>query len=118
MTKKNKESLCKRCGICCHGKALINGIVHIFLNQPCMFLKKDKEGKYYCEVYKDRHNYEEYGVKCLTLEEGIEKNVFPNDCGYKELFPKDYKEVRIVNSIRDISWKLQDKDIRALSEIG
>jgi len=38
------ESLCKRCGTCCGAGG----------NDPCVNLKKDSLGKYFCDSYEDR----------------------------------------------------------------
>lgn len=94
-TKEQLENMCKRCGICCHEKMVINGRVHIFLNSPCEYLK-EKE----CMVYEERF---EKDIVCLKLEEAIIAQILPENCGYKELFPKDYTYPRIVSGLRDIN---------------
>jgi Fe-S-cluster containining protein len=38
------EARCKRCGACCGVKD----------NDPCLNLRKDNSGKYYCDVYENR----------------------------------------------------------------
>ncbi|UCD15996.1 MAG: hypothetical protein JSV34_02790 [Candidatus Omnitrophota bacterium] len=37
------ENLCIRCGGCCGA-----------FDDPCLHLKKNKSGKYYCEIYRKR----------------------------------------------------------------
>ena len=101
-TEEELEKFCKRCGKCCHEKTIINGRVHIFLNNKCKYLKKDKV--YYCSVYETRHKSRQSAPNCFTLEEAIEKNLLPNDCGYKEFFPEGYKAVVEVENLRDIRW--------------
>ncbi|MCK5706212.1 MAG: hypothetical protein KAI43_01070 [Candidatus Aureabacteria bacterium] len=41
--EKEHEALCKRCGACCGA-----------LNDPCIHLQKDKQGKYFCDTYDNR----------------------------------------------------------------
>ncbi len=38
------EALCKRCGACC-------GVLE---GDPCVYLKKEADGKYFCDVYDNR----------------------------------------------------------------
>ena len=37
------EKLCRRCGACCGAE-----------DDPCIHLKKDTSGKYYCDIYPHR----------------------------------------------------------------
>jgi len=41
---KEYENLCKRCGACCG----------LFEKDPCIYLKEEKEGRYFCKVYENR----------------------------------------------------------------
>jgi len=42
--QKEYEARCKRCGACCGMKD----------NDPCTNLRKDRTGKYFCDVYENR----------------------------------------------------------------
>ncbi|MDD5584252.1 MAG: hypothetical protein PHV55_04260 [Candidatus Omnitrophica bacterium] len=71
------EALCKRCGGCC-------GI----FEDPCKHLKKDDNGKYFCEIYNDRFGVRESvggkKFKCVHISQILNRNWF-NDrtCAYK-----------------------------------
>ena len=63
------ETLCKRCGGCCGS-----------FDDPCIHLKKDAEGCYFCEIYASR-----FGTRKTV--EGEEFDCVP------------------INEIIDTSWK-------------
>ncbi len=42
--QENLEELCIRCGACCGA----------YDGDPCVHLKKDNKGKYYCKIYEKR----------------------------------------------------------------
>ena len=100
-TKEQLENMCKRCGICCHNKMIINERVHIFINNPCKYLNEKEE----CRVYEER--FKKKDIKCMTLEEAIKAGILPKECGYKELFPENYNYPKIVRDLRDISGILR-----------
>jgi len=59
------ENICKRCGICCGSED----------GDPCIHLKKDKNGKYYCDIYNNRLGLRKT-VKgnyflCIPIEEAL-----------------------------------------------
>ncbi|MCK4519614.1 MAG: hypothetical protein KAT96_00370 [Candidatus Omnitrophica bacterium] len=85
---KEWESLCRRCGACCGA-----------YDDPCLHLKKDKEGKYNCEIYSER-----FGLKksikgeefnCVPIKEII-KTHWKNDhlCAYKKLSKQGWAQVK------------------------
>ncbi|MFA6142540.1 MAG: hypothetical protein WC738_04505 [Candidatus Omnitrophota bacterium] len=69
------EALCKRCGVCC-------GVG----NDPCINLKADVDGKYYCESYDDRlgERLTVLGKKftCVPIKEVLAYAPPSPDCGY------------------------------------
>ncbi len=74
------EKLCNRCGACCGS----------YDGDPCTHLRKDKNGKYYCNIYPDRLGKrktvsgEEF--ECVPISEIIEES-WAQDyrCTYKKL---------------------------------
>ncbi|MCX7805874.1 MAG: hypothetical protein N3A38_11885 [Planctomycetota bacterium] len=69
------ESLCRRCGRCCHKKLDIGGVVYM-TPFPCRYLDEETN---LCKVYDRRH---EVNPDCLGVEEGIKRHAFPADCPY------------------------------------
>ncbi len=69
------ESKCRRCGRCCFHKLLVGGCI-VYTDLPCPHLDL---GTRLCQVYDRRH---EANIECLSVEEGIERGVFPADCPY------------------------------------
>ena len=80
------EDLCTRCGGCCGA-----------FDDPCLHLKKDKKGEFYCEIY-----FKRFGTR--TSVEGEEFNCVPvreildthwkKDylCVYKKLSKQGWRE--------------------------
>jgi len=92
------EAKCKRCGICCHYKLKINGVIYIFMNEPCSYLKKE-DGVATCNTYETRLNTD---VSCINLENAIKEQILPYECGYRDMFPRGYIYPVQVNSLKDI----------------
>ncbi len=71
------ESLCLRCGKCCHEKHFLpDGMLVIDYDSPCPFLKNDE-----CCVYEERF------IRCkscrkVTLATLLFSRTLPPDCGY------------------------------------
>ncbi len=76
--EKEWEDICIRCGACCGA-----------YEDPCKHLKKDKEGRYYCEIYPYRFGLRETvsGEKfyCVPIKEILHK-WWPGShlCAYKK----------------------------------
>jgi uncharacterized cysteine cluster protein YcgN (CxxCxxCC family) len=87
------ESLCARCGLCCHLKiGLLDGsfIVHPFI--VCKHLNKGN----LCEIYDKRTEAMKRNF-CYKLEDMINKDyILAEGCPYIKLRP-DYKAARVVS---------------------
>lgn len=74
------ESVCKRCGECC---GLVDG-------DPCVNLKKYKEGAYYCTVYDERLGIQKTVsgkiFNCVYIREIIKHGCLRPNCAYNDLF--------------------------------
>ena len=72
---KEYEALCKRCGKCC-GLEM----------DPCVHLKKDALGKYYCAVYESRLGRQVtisgLAFTCVSIREVVRKGLPNEGCGY------------------------------------
>jgi uncharacterized cysteine cluster protein YcgN (CxxCxxCC family) len=92
LKKKDKEveTLCKKCGLCCHVKVgLLDGNYIVHPTMPCKYLNNDNT----CAVYDKRFKCD---VKCFTREEMINKDyLLPEGCPYTEL-RKGYKPAKVV----------------------
>ena len=88
---KELESLCKKCGLCCHIKVgLSDGsfVVHPFMT--CKYLSVDNR----CTVYEKRFLCD--SKICFTRQEMITKDfLLPEGCPYTQL-RQGYKSARIV----------------------
>ena len=71
------EAQCTRCGTCCGADT-----------DPCMSLKLDGAGKYYCDSYNDRlgERYTVSGIKftCIPIRDVLVYAPPSADCGYAE----------------------------------
>lgn len=73
------ESMCGRCGACC-------GIIE---GDPCEHLKKQREGRYFCEIYENRFGIHKTitgrTINCVPIRDILNK-FWPGDqcCGYKK----------------------------------
>jgi len=82
MGKKEEEheALCRRCGACCGA-----------YDDPCSHLKKDNNGKYYCDIYSNRFGprvtVEGDKFDCVPIREIIHQH-WPKDylCAYKRIY--------------------------------
>lgn len=84
--EKEWEGLCVRCGGCCGA-----------FDDPCAHLKKEKPGKYYCEIY-DRRFGEHTSVKgekfdCVKVKEILNTH-WKKDylCVYKKLSKQGWRK--------------------------
>jgi uncharacterized cysteine cluster protein YcgN (CxxCxxCC family) len=93
LSKKEKEleSLCKKCGLCCHIRVgLSDGTYIVHPTAICKYLNEDN----LCTNYHDRHN--DKSVICFSREEMINKNyTLPEGCPYTKI-KVGYKAARIV----------------------
>lgn len=79
--------VCQRCGICCGSED----------GDPCIHLKKTKDNKYYCEIYKNRlgpqktvNNNDFY---CVPIEEALRSNPeLRKKCAYAKKVNYDKKK--------------------------
>ncbi len=75
--EQNYETLCRRCGACCGA-----------YDDPCVHLKRDKDGRYFCEIYHSRFGEHTTvgGTKffCVPIREILHQH-WPGDyrCSYK-----------------------------------
>ena len=73
------EDICLRCGACCGA----------YDGDPCLHLKKDKKGKYYCDIYPnrlgDRKTVSGEEFECVPIKE-ILNTSWDGDwrCAYKK----------------------------------
>ena len=88
---KEAESLCRRCGLCCHVKVgLSDGryVIHPFVT--CKYLNQDNT----CSVYEDR--FTACDRLCFNREEMIQReHILPEGCPYTKL-RVGYKAARVV----------------------
>lgn len=74
------ESHCKRCGLCCHEKVIINNTLYIDLDSYCEHYDvKTKTCKIYAKRFVD-------SVRCkkVTLSKAMFAPYLPPTCGYVE----------------------------------
>ena len=90
----NLESLCRKCGLCCHLKiGLLDGTFVIHPYVTCKYLTTDNT----CEVYSNRAEAIERKI-CFTGDDIINKDyIVVEGCPYAELRP-GYKAVRRVTA--------------------
>lgn len=85
---KEWENLCRRCGGCCGA-----------YDDPCLHLKKNKKGKFDCEIYPERFGLrksvkgEEFN--CVLVKEII-KTHWKKDylCVYKKLSKQGWMQIK------------------------
>lgn len=69
------EALCKQCGKCCGLEA-----------DPCVNLKKNMSGRYYCAVYESRLGRQitvsGKGFTCVQIREVVKCGLPNEGCGY------------------------------------
>ena len=75
MTDELHESLCEKCGRCCHAKVLVDGVVY-FTRGHCRYLD---EASGSCTVYDRRFEHNE---ECIPVSKAIELRALPEDCPY------------------------------------
>lgn len=90
--EKELESLCRRCGACCHVKVgLSDGNYIVHPNVACKYLTTDN----LCSVYHRKYIAVESKI-CFTREEMINKDyILVEGCPYLKLRP-GYKPARLV----------------------
>jgi len=82
-THEAHEAKCRRCGLCCRDKYLVDDRMFFAGEGHCQYF--DPETKH-CTIYEDRH---EINPQCLSVKDGIALGVFPKDCPYVQDLP-DY----------------------------
>ena len=89
--EKGFESLCRRCGWCCHIRVgLSDGTYVIHPTAACKYLGMDN----LCTNYENRHN--DRSVFCFTREDMIKQDyILPEGCPYTKI-RVGYKAARIV----------------------
>jgi len=79
------DSVCTRCGKCCHQGFLVKGRFIFVPELPCRYLERNDDGTYACSVYDKRHRV----PWCHAVsEETLSRGLFPADCGYVQGIPK------------------------------
>lgn len=76
---KKHEDICLNCGRCCGSED----------GDPCIFLKKHSNGKYFCDTYETRLGPKKtihgYSFNCVPIEKAIrESNSVPMSCPYRQ----------------------------------
>ena len=80
LTESEHESICRRCGVCCGSED----------GDPCVHLKKDKQGKYCCDIYHNRLGLRKT-VKgnfflCIPIERALKnKPELKDKCAYAKI---------------------------------
>lgn len=69
------ETLCRRCGICCHEKVRFGEQV-VITDIPCPFLDVETN---LCTVYPERFVKQ---PRCASAEDSVNGNTLPDDCPY------------------------------------
>ena len=89
---RKEESLCRRCGLCCHIKVgLSDGTYVLHPTATCKYLTPDN----LCSIYGSRLKGED--VICFSREEMIEVDYrLPEGCPYTKMRP-GYRPARIVS---------------------
>ncbi|MDR2540995.1 MAG: hypothetical protein LBD11_04370 [Candidatus Peribacteria bacterium] len=98
MRKEKWETLCKRCGKCCHIKHRVGKITVIDPKLVCPHLQDDNT----CDIYDHR-----LGPECLSVQEVLRKGIsgiIPETCGYAQLNPA-YRFARDPSDIEEF-WTL------------
>ena len=74
------ESLCTRCGACCHSKS----------GSPCEYLGYESTGEAMCRIYPNRLGWHRSlggePVECVTIEHEIKDGGGPDTCAYKKAY--------------------------------
>jgi len=78
------ESLCRRCGRCCHAAIRVQGRFVLLVDLPCRHLEKFGDGRTRCRLYVRR---EQTGFCNKLSEESVRRNLFPPDCPYMQGIP-------------------------------
>jgi hypothetical protein len=73
------ESLCRRCGLCCHSGVTYKGRLILLKDLPCRYLVYESENFTSCMIYERR---EETGWCNKVSVRNVSKGLFPNDCPY------------------------------------
>ena len=80
MSQSEFESVCKRCGVCCGSR---NG-------DPCTYLRKDSENKYFCQIYPNRlglrMTVKGNIFRCIPIEAAIHYPPIRQVCAYAKFF--------------------------------
>ena len=76
----DEESLCRRCGVCCHEKIMVEGVV-VITDRACAFLDPVSR---LCRVYAERHAHQ---PQCATAARAAEMGALPGDCLYARRIP-------------------------------
>ena len=86
------ESLCRRCGLCCHVKVgLSDGSYVLHPSVTCKYLTPDN----LCSIYENRLMYDD--KICFTREEMVNRDhLLPEGCPYSTL-RQGYKSARVVS---------------------
>lgn len=89
--EKESESLCRKCGWCCHIRVGLSDGTHVIHpTATCKYLNMDNV----CTNYHNRHN--DPSIICFTREEMIRQDhMLPEDCPYTKL-RAGYKAAKIV----------------------
>lgn len=97
------ESLCQRCGKCCHAAIRVEDRMVLLSDLPCRYLACREDGRALCTVY---HLRELTGWCYQTSVESVRKELYPPECPYVqgiphyrgkiELSPEEFEEIKPV----------------------
>ncbi len=73
------ESVCRRCGLCCHSGVTLKGRLILLKDLPCKYLFYETQSFASCRVYSRR---EELGWCNKMNAWNVAKGLFPDDCPY------------------------------------
>jgi hypothetical protein len=82
--EKQWEGLCQRCGCCCGA-----------YDDPCLHLKQDKGGDFFCDIYEQRFglrkSFSGEEFQCVPIKEILHTS-WENDyyCSYKKLSKQNW----------------------------
>ena len=105
----DEESICRRCGRCCHRKEKSFGKINI-LPETCRFLEKTGDGKTRCGQYEHRFAgplffKDGQAFFCLPAQQAFQMGLLPNDCPYvhyyKHGMDKQLKHFLVFNNACD-----------------
>jgi len=82
--KRNKEALCRRCGVSCHPPLEVGSDKYVIEEIHCRYLAREVDGRFTCTVYKNRL---EVAPWCHTAKDALASGNLASDCLYAARIP-------------------------------